>query len=192
MAPLVISYRPRGEGLHAMSIKIDSGDIRRTLSAIEGVYEKYTSGIPFEYFFLDASFDLLYKSEERFERIFQYFSLLAIAIALLGLFGLSAYTAQQKSKEIGIRKVLGASIPSILGLFTREMLILIVAANILAVPAALYVIHQWLGTFAYRMQIEAWAFVLAFAGSMGAALVTIGYQSLKAAFKRPVDELRSE
>jgi len=148
--------------------------------------------IPFEYFFLDAAFDRLYKSEERFERIFQVFSLLAIAIALLGLFSLSAYTAQQKSKEIGIRKVLGASVPSILGLFSREMLILIVAANFIAAPVAIYVIHRWLGTFAYRMSIGARAFVLAFVCSLGAAFLTISYQSLKAARKRPVDELRSE
>jgi putative ABC transport system permease protein len=192
MAPLIISYIPRGNRLYAMSVKINMGDIRGTLAAIETAYKKYSPEIPFEYYFLDAAFDRLYKSEERFERIFQYFSLLAIAIALLGLFSLSAYTAQQKSKEIGIRKVLGASVPSILGLFTREMLILIFAANLIAAPVALYVIHRWLGTFAYRMSIGAWAFVLAFVGSMGAAFVTISYQSLKAAYKRPVDELRSE
>lgn len=192
MAPLIIRYFPWGNRLYAMSVKINTGDIRGTLAAIETVYKKYSPDIPFEYFFLDAAFDRLYKSEERFERIFQYFSLLAIAIALLGLFSLSAYTAQQKSKEIGIRKVLGASVPSILGLFTREMLILIFAANLIAAPVALYVIHRWLGTFAYRMSIGAWAFVLAFVGSMGAAFITISYQSLKAAYKRPVDELRSE
>ena len=192
MAPLIIGYAQRGGRLFYMSVKVNTGDMRGTLAGIEAAYKQYSPMIPFEYFFLDAAFDRLYKSEERFERIFQYFSLLAIAIALLGLFSLSAYTAQQKSKEIGIRKVLGASVPSILGLFSRETLILVVAANLIAAPVAFYVIHRWLGTFAYRMSIGAGAFVLAFGGSLSAAFVTISYQSLKAACKRPVDELRSE
>ncbi|MFA9452580.1 MAG: ABC transporter permease [Candidatus Aminicenantaceae bacterium] len=192
LAPLLISYAPNSSQLYAMSVKISGRDIRGTLDSIEAVYKTFSPGIPFEYFFLDDAFDRLYKSEERFERIFQYFSLLAIAIALLGLFSLSAYTAQQKAKEIGIRKVLGASTSSILGLFSREMLTLIVAANLIAAPIAIYVIHKWLSTFAFRMSIGVGAFVLAFVGSLAAAFLTISYQSLKAAVKKPVDELRSE
>jgi len=192
IAPLLISYAPNSRQMYAMSVKISGGNIRGTLDSIEAVYKTFSLEIPFEYFFLDDAFDRLYKSEERFERIFQYFSLLAIAIALLGLFSLSAYTAQQKAKEIGIRKVLGASTSSILGLISREMLTLIVVANLIAAPIAIYVIHKWLGTFAFRMSIGVGAFVLAFVGSIAAAFLTISYQSLKAAVKKPVDELRSE
>ena len=121
-----------------------------------------------------------------------YFSLLAVCIALLGLFSLTAYSAQQKSKEIGIRKVLGATVPQILSLFSRETIVLIIAANILACPVAVLVIQRWLGNFSYRSDISVWAFVITFFGSMAAAFATISYQSLKAALKKPADELRSE
>lgn len=190
--PLLITNTPWRKEFDYMSIKINTNDIQGTLSSIEGVYKKFSPLIPFEYFFLDDAFDRLYKSEERFEKIFQYFSLLAICIALLGLFSLSAYSAQQKSKGIGIRKVLGASVPQILSLFSRETIVLIVVANALAWPVALLVIQRWLGNFAYRSSISIWAFVLAFSGSLAAAFVTISYQSLKAALKKPADELRTE
>ncbi len=190
--PLLITNTPWRNEFDYMSIKISTNNIQGTLGSIEKVYKRFSPLIPFEYFFLDDAFDRLYKSEERFEKIFQYFSLLAICIALLGLFSLSAYSAQQKSKEIGVRKVLGATVPQILSLFSRETIVLIIAANALACPVALFVIQRWLGNFAYRNSISVWAFVLAFVGSMVAAFVTISYQSLKAALKKPVDELRSE
>ncbi len=190
--PLLITSNPWGNQFRYLSIKINTPDIPRTLAAIEVVYKKFAPVIPFEYFFLDDAFDRLYKNEERFEKIFRYFSFLAILIALLGLFSLSAYSAQQKAKEIGIRKVLGATIPSILGMFSREMLVLIFAANIVAAPVAFYVINRWLAYYAYRMTIGAGAFVVAFFGSLIAALTTVSYQSLRAAFKKPVEELRAE
>jgi putative ABC transport system permease protein len=190
--PLLITNTPWKNEFDYMSIKINTDDIRGTLSSVEKVYKRFSPLIPLEYFFLDDAFDRLYKSEERFEKIFQYFSLLAICIALLGLFSLSAYSAQQKSKEIGIRKVLGATVPQILSLFSRETIVLIIIANAVATPVALYVIERWLGNFAYRSSISVWAFVLAFVGSLAAAFLTISYQSLKAALKKPVEELRSE
>jgi putative ABC transport system permease protein len=190
--PLLITNTPWRNEFDYLSIKINTGDIPGTLGSIEKIFKRFSPLIPFEYFFLDDAFDRLYRSEERFERIFQYFSMLAICIALLGLFSLSAYTAQQKSKEIGIRKVLGATVPQILSLFSRETVVLIVVANILACPIALFVIERWLNQFAYRNSISAGAFVLAFVGSMAAAFATISYQSVKAALKKPADELRSE
>jgi putative ABC transport system permease protein len=190
--PLLITNTPWRNEFDYLSIKISTNNIRQTLGSIEKVYKRFSPLIPFEYFFLDDAFDSLYKSEERFEKIFHYFSLLAICIALLGLFSLSAYSAQQKSKEIGIRKVLGATVPQILSLFSREIVVLIIVANAVACPVALFVIQRWLGNFAYRSSISVWAFVLAFVGSMAAAFLTISYQSLKAALKKPADELRSE
>ncbi len=190
--PLLITNTPWRKEFDYMSIKIDTDDIQDTLSSIEKIYKRFSPLIPFEYFFLDDAFDRLYKSEERFEKIFQYLSLLAICIALLGLFSLSAYSAQQKSKEIGIRKVLGATVPQILSLFSRETIVLTIAANALAWPVAFFVFQRWRGNFAFRTSISIWVFVLAFVGSMAAAFVTISYQSLKAALKKPADELRSE
>lgn len=190
--PLLITNTPWKNEFDFLSIKINTNDIRGTLASIEKVYKRFSPLIPFEYFFLDDAFDRLYKSEERFEKIFQYFSLLAICIALLGLFSLQAYSAQRKSKEIGIRKVLGASTPQILSLFSRETIVLLIVANAVACPVALFVIQRWLGNFAYRSSISVWAFVLALVGSMAAAFLTISYQSMKAALKKPADELRSE
>jgi len=192
VGPLLITSNPWGTRFDYLSVKIRSEDLPGTVAAVEKIFKKYSPLISFEYFFLDDAFDRMYKAEERFERIFLYFSLLAIAVALLGLFSLSAFTAQQKAKEIGIRKVLGATVPNILALFSREMVILIVAANLLAAPIAIYVINLWLGNYAHRMKIGAGAFLIAFAASLIAAFVTISYQSLKAAFKKPADELRAE
>jgi putative ABC transport system permease protein len=190
--PLLITNTPWRNEFDYLSIKLNTDDIQGTLGSIEKIFKQFSPLISFEYFFLDDAFDRLYRSEERFERIFQYFSLLAICIALLGLFSLSAYTAQQKSKEIGIRKVLGATIPQILSLFSRETIVLIIVANALACPIAFFVIQKWLDQFAYRNSISVWAFLLALVGSMGAAFATISYQSVKAALKKPADELRSE
>lgn len=192
VAPLLITSNPWGNRFYYLSVKVRSQDLPATLRSVEKIFKKYSPLISFEYFFLDDAFDRLYKSEERFERIFLYFSLLAISVALLGLFSLSAYTAQQKAKEIGIRKVLGATIPNVLALFSREIVTMIVAANLLAAPIAVYVIYLWLGNFAYRMHIGVKAFLIAFAASLLAAFATISYQSLKAAFKKPADELRAE
>jgi putative ABC transport system permease protein len=190
--PLLLNLSTMGGAFTSLSIKFKSSNIPETLKDIEKVYERFSPVIPFEYWFLDQAFDTLYKSEERFQKIFFYFSCLAIFIALLGLFSLSSYSLQQKSKEIGIRKVLGASIPNILTLFSKELILLIFAANAVAWPAAFYVINKWLGNFAYRENISLWIFLLAFVSSILAALLTIGFQILKAAFKNPVDELRCE
>jgi putative ABC transport system permease protein len=160
------------------------------MKKIESVFSRHSPLFPFEYFFLDDAFDRLYRSEERFELIFKYFSLLAIGIALLGLFSLSAYTSQQKSREIGIRKILGATSRDIMRLFSNEVALLILAANIIAAPLAIYTINLWLNNFAYRVSINPWVFVLVLAGSFGAALGTISFQLIKAAHLKPVDEIR--
>lgn len=192
IAPLLITNNPWGNRFNFVSIKTHSQNLPQTLAEIEKIFKGFSPLNPFEFFFLDDAFNRLYRSEERFQRIFLYFSMLAICIALLGLFSLSAYSAQQKSKEIGIRKVLGASTLSIWSIFSREMIGLILGANILAWPAALYVINRWQENFAYRSPLALYAFVLALLGSLLAALLTISIQSLKAAFKDPVTELRNE
>ncbi len=192
IGPLIITYHPWEGRFDYLSVKLNTKDLPATMKDIQKAYKEFSPLLPFEYFFLDEAFDRLYKSEERFQRIFLYFSVLAICIALLGLFSLSAYTAHQKAKEIGIRKVLGASVPSILSLFARNMMFLIVIANIVAWPTAYFVIQKFLQNYAYRQDVSLWAFVLALFGSLVAALITVSYQSFKAAFKNPADELRTE
>jgi len=192
IGPLIITHSPWQGQFDYLSVKLNTADVQGTMKDIKKVYKEFSPLLPFEYFFLDDAFDRLYKSEERFQRIFLYFSVLAICIALLGLFSLSAYSAQQKSKQIGIRKVLGASVPSILSLFIRDMMVLIVIANIAAWPTAYFVINKFLQNYAYRDELSLWAFVLVFAGSLTAALATISFQSFKAAVKNPADVLRIE
>jgi len=192
IGPLIITSNPWGTRFDYLSVKLNTTDLPATMKEITKVYKEFSPLLPFEYFFLDDAFDRLYKSEEQFQRIFLYFSVLAIFIALLGLFSLSAFTAQQKSKEIGIRKVLGATVPDVLSLFVKEMIILIIAANVIAWPVAYLVIQKWLQNFAYRDAVSLWAFVAALFGSLAAAMITVSYQSLKAAFKNPADELRTE
>ncbi len=192
IGPLIITSNPWGTRFDYLSVKLNTTDLPAAMKDIKKVYKEFSPLLPFEYFFLDEAFDRLYKSEEQFQRIFLYFSVLAVCIALLGLFSLSAYTAQQKSKEIGIRKVLGASVPSILSLFVKDMMFLIVIANIVAWPTAYFVIQKFLQNYAYRQDVSLWAFVFALFGSLAAALITVSYQSFKAAFKSPADELRTE
>ena len=173
-------------------VKIGEGEPRGILARLQTAYEEATPGFPFTYEFLSEAVDRQYVSDRALGSLFNSFTLLSVLIACLGLYGLASFTTEQKTKEIGIRKVLGASTASILGLFSRQMLVLIAAANLIAVPVALFVVLHWLEGFAFRMPIGAGAFVLAFGGSMAAAFLTISYQSLKAAHKKPVDELRSE
>lgn len=190
--PLIMTYSTMGASLRNLSIKFNSSNITETIKDIEKVYKKFSPVIPFEYWFLDDAFDTLYKSEERFQKIFLYFSCLAIFIALLGLFSLSSFTIQQKTREIGIRKALGASVPQILSIFSKELTLLIIVANVIAWPVAFYVINWWLGYYAFQSSISLWVFFLVLLGSILAALMTISYQSLKAALKNPAEELRNE
>ncbi|MBD3415244.1 MAG: FtsX-like permease family protein [Candidatus Aminicenantes bacterium] len=189
---LIITRNPWENRFDYLSVKLNTNDLPRTVQEIKKVYKEFSPLLPFEYFFLDQAFDRVYKSEERFQKIFLYFSILAICIALLGLFSLTAFTAQQKAKEIGIRKVLGATVPSILSMFVKDMMLLIGLANLIAWPAAYYVIQKFLQNYAYREDVSLWAFVLALFGSAVAALATISYQSFRAAFKNPADVLRTE
>jgi putative ABC transport system permease protein len=121
-----------------------------------------------------------------------YFSFLAVLIGCLGLFGMASFTAEQRTKEIGIRKVLGASVPGIIRLLAKEFMLLVILANLIALPVAYFAMNRWLQGFAYRMDIHAWVFVLSAALSLTIALVTVSYQAVRAALANPVDSLRYE
>ena len=174
------------------SLRIGGEDIRETMSYIEREWLEWLPGHPFEYFFLDDDFDRLYRSEEKMGRVFQSFTILAIFISCLGLFGLTAYSLERRTKEIGIRKVLGASVSKIVVMFSKDFSKEILLANIIAWPIIYWAMSRWLQNFAYRIEISIWSFFVSAFLVILVSLMTIGYQFIKAALANPVDSLRYE
>jgi len=150
------------------------------------------AGQPFNYTFLDEAFDQMYRTEQRVGNIFITFAILAIFIACLGLFGLSAFMAEQRTKEIGIRKVLGASVGNIVTMLSKDFLKLVLIAAVIAFPLAWWGMRTWLQDFAYRTEISWWIFALAGAVAVLIALATVSFQAVRAAVSNPVESLRSE
>ncbi|MFZ6002264.1 MAG: ABC transporter permease [Bacteroidota bacterium] len=174
-----------------MSLKINHKDVPATLAHIESVFKK-NSQYPFEYQFLTDVYANLYQSEEKLGEVFGFFTVVSILIASMGLFGLAAFLAQQRTKEIGIRKVLGGSVQSILFLLSRDFMGLVVVAFVVAVPLGWFAMNQWLRDFAYRDELAWWTFAVAGLLAGVIAYISIGYQSLKASRANPVESLRSE
>ena len=185
----IIFYPAQGNDL---TIKLSSDNLPAKLATLEKIYKKYFVGNPFEYLFVDELFNKQYKAEAQFGKIFSAASILAILIACMGLFGLTVFTVESRTKEIGIRKVLGASVGSISSLLTVDFLKLVFVAIVIASPIAWYFMNQWLADFAYRTPVQWWVFALAGGLALLLALVTIGFQSVKAALANPVESLRSE
>ncbi len=175
-----------------LSIRILPQNISETIAYIQKTWRKMIPSYPLDYFFLDASFEQMHISDKKMGEIFSIFSILAIFVACLGLFGLATYTAEQKTKEIGVRKVLGASVSNIYLLLSREFLKWVALANLIAWPVAYYTMHKWLQNFAYRVMIS-WEIFLVSAGlALVISLVTVSYQSIRAAIANPVESLRYE
>jgi len=189
--PIVLFASTKVNGYNRISIKV-SGNTEAALTHIENTWKKFLPETPFDYAFLDERFADLYKSEQQQQSIFTIFSCIAIFIACLGLFGLSAFTITQRIKEIGIRKVLGASVGSIVNLISKDFLLLVIIASIIAFPVAWYVMNNWLQDFAYRINIAWWIFIFAGAAALLIAFATISFQAVKAAVSNPVKSLRSE
>jgi putative ABC transport system permease protein len=175
-----------------ISIKVAANDLPRTLASIRSQYEAFFPGNIFDYFFMNERFNRQYKDDQLFGKVFGLFAGFAIFVACLGLFGLSLVTTAQRTKEIGVRKVLGASAGHIVTLLSKDFLKLVLVANLIAWPLAWYAIHTWLEGFAYRIDLDVWVFVLAGILALLVALLTISYQSVKAALSNPVNSLRSE
>ena len=175
-----------------VEVSITSNDLPQTLATIEAAWERHTNGMPMDYSFLDEDFDALFKADQQIGTIFGGFSLLAIVIACLGLLALAAFMAEQRTKEIGIRKVLGASVKSIMVLLSKDFTRLIIIAFIVATPLAYWAMQQWLNDFAYRTSIGLSTFAIAGLLALLIALLTVSYQSIKAALANPVDSLRNE
>ena len=174
------------------SIRIRSDDVAGTLSFLKAQWKEIAPNKPFDYFFLDDDYDKLYRAEEQIGTLFGLFSILAIFVASLGLFGLASFTAQLRIKEIGIRKVLGASVSNLVLMLSKEFALLVGLANLIAWPIAYYAMHRWLQDFAYRIDLNIWAFVLSGFLALFIALTTVSYQAWKVARTNPVDALRYE
>lgn len=175
-----------------ISVRINSGSITETLNYISKTWDSFTEGKPFEYSFLDEEYNNLYRNEQQTENIFMIFSSLAIFIALIGLYGLISFTTGQRKKEIGIRKVLGSSVCGIIKNIIKNFVVLIILANVIAWPAAYYIMNKWLDNFAYKANLDLWVFLSAGLLVLLIAVITIISQSLKAAASNPVDSLRYE
>ncbi len=190
ITPLVIQIWPSSTRLFAIRIAPDN--IQETLKFIENTWKKMDPSHPYEYSFMDETFDQLYKSEERLGQIAGIFSTLAIFIAAMGLFGLTLFTLEQRTKEIGVRKVLGASVADIYVLVSKEFALLVLFANLFAWPTAYFLTRKWLQSFAYRTDIGIGVFVLSAALALLIALATVSFQAIKAASANPTGSLRYE
>ncbi len=176
----------------AASFRLSSANLPALVSQIENKWKQVAPGQPFSYAFLEDSFDAMYWAEQRIGTIALTFAVLAILIACLGLFGLATFMAEQRTKEIGIRKVLGASVFSLVGLLSKDFLKLVLIAILIASPIAWYAMNEWLSEFAYKIDIEWWMFAGAGLLAISIALLTVSFQSIKAALMNPVKSLRSE
>jgi putative ABC transport system permease protein len=174
------------------SLKVGAVNLPETIEAVKADYENRFPGNPFEYFFLDEYFNRQYQADQQFGQTFGFFAGLAIFVACLGLFGLASFATSQRIKEIGVRKVLGASVPDILLLLSKDFILLVLLAFALAVPVAWYSMHQWLQNYAFQTDLKWWIFVLPGVLIMLIAWLTVSYQSLKAALMNPVKSLRNE
>ncbi len=190
--PLIITNRPWRDRFDNLSIKIGMSNVSGTLGAMEETWQRFAPAVPFEYWFLDESFDSLYRSEQRFREIFFYFCCLALFIALLGLFGLASCSVEQRTKEIGVRKVLGATAMGITSLLSKDFLKLVIVANIISWPISWFAMNHWLQGFAYRIEIGWWAFLLAGGLALLIALLTVSTQAIRVAVANPVESLRYE
>ncbi|MEM1137443.1 MAG: FtsX-like permease family protein, partial [Bacteroidota bacterium] len=188
--PLTIRLEPTNT--RYLSLNISTEDIVTTVASVEKEWQRLAPQRPFNYFFLDQSFNEQYKAEMRFGELFIYFACLAIFIACLGLLGLISYTIVQRTKEIGIRKVLGASKLSIIKLLTQDVVKLIIIAFFIALPIAWFSLSKWLENFAYQTDLSGWIFILAGLLVMSITLITISIQALKAALLNPVDSIKNE
>jgi putative ABC transport system permease protein len=187
--PVIFYYSPSGWTVY---IKTTGTDAPGAIASAQKIWKIYTQDFPFEYSFLDEDFNKMYRDDQRTAILFNVFAIAAILISCLGLFGLATYTAQVKTKEIGIRKVLGASVATIIRLLAREFIVLVLIAFVIASPVAWLMMNKWLRDFVYRININGWIFLITGLLAIAIALLTVGFQAIKAAIANPVKSLRTE
>jgi putative ABC transport system permease protein len=189
IAPLVMMLDQRGGG---MLVKVKTAAIEPFLKNVKALWDRYNAKGPLTYSFLEERFGNVYASEKRTGQIFTLFAFISILIAAMGLFGLSAFTTRQRTKEIGVRKVLGASVPQVMVLLSKEFVYMVIAAFVLAIPVTWFAMHKWLEEFAYRIPIGTSIFLLAGGIALIIAIVTVSLQAMRAALANPIRSLRSE
>ena len=193
IVPMVLVMTPPSSPyFNNLSVKLSGNNVSASLDYLQKTWQKFLPEIPYQYAFLDENFDKLYESEQRQGTLFTVFACIAIFIASLGLFGLSAFAITQRIKEIGVRKVLGANVSSIVTLLSKDFLKLVLIAAIIAFPVAWYAMNSWLKDFAYRINIPWWIFILAAIAAALIALITVSFQAIKAAISNPIKSLRTE
>jgi putative ABC transport system permease protein len=181
-----------GRGFYTMSVRIDGARTNQAIDLIRATWNRLNPDHPLEYQFLDEHFRQVYRADQQVTTMVSVLAVLAILISCLGLFGLASYSAEKRIKEIGIRKVMGASVQSIVSLLSRHFVGLVLWSNLIAWPLAWFAIHRWLEDYAYRISISWWVFVLAAVLAMAIALVTVSILAFRAAVANPVDSLRVE
>ena len=190
ITPLVLvmdkDWRP------SLSIRVNSNNLALIISQIKTKWEALAPNQQFDYSFMDEDFDAIYRTEQRVGKLFIIFTIFTLIIACLGLFGLAAYAAEQRNKEIGIRKVLGASLSTVIALLSKDFIKLVLISIAIATPLAWLAMHKWLEGFAYRQNIQWWVLVVTGLGAILIAFITISFQAVKAALVNPVESLRSE
>jgi len=182
----------KGWGINYVAVRLNTNDVTGTIQYIKETWASVNPALPFDYTFLDETFGSLHTTEQTTGRTALVFCLLAIVVCCLGLYGLSAFVIERRTKEIGIRKVLGASVKDTVWSLSRSFLRLVLLAFVLAVPLAWIVMGRWLQNFAYRVDLEVWVFGISGVLALLIAFATVGFQSLKAALANPVDSLRHE
>jgi putative ABC transport system permease protein len=183
---------PSSSYYNSISIKVNGNNVQSAINTIKDTWHQYVPNAPFDYTFLDDRFQKLYDAEQQESKLFTIFSCLAIFIACLGLFGLSAFTISQRIKEIGVRKVLGASVPQIVVELSRDFMKLVIVSAVVALPVAWFLMHRWLLAFASKIDLSWWVFLGAGVIAFIIAFATISMQTVKAANVNPVKSLRSE
>ncbi|HVX26727.1 MAG TPA: ABC transporter permease [Parafilimonas sp.] len=189
VTPLIIQ---QGENWGSIAVRINSKNMPSVINSIQTKWNKMTNGQPFNYTFMDADFNKIYTAEQQTGKLFITFAVFAIFIGCLGLFGLVTYAAEQRTKEIGVRKVLGASVSRIVAMLSKDFAKLVLISSVIAFPIAWWAMHKWLESFAYRTNISWWIFIVAGLAAILIALITVSFQAIKAAIANPVKSLRTE
>ncbi|MFD2935888.1 ABC transporter permease [Spirosoma flavum] len=190
ISPLILVFNASNTSY--LLVKTRAGQTQQAIADLERITKAFNPNYPFNYHFVDEAYEKLYRSEQQVSTLVNYFGILAILISCLGLFALAAFTAEQRTKEIGVRKVLGASVPNIVGLLSKDFLKLVLVALVLSSPLAWWALSKWLGTFAYQTELAWWIFAVAGVMAFVIAFLTVSYQSIKAALTNPITSLRSE
>ena len=181
------------ENMYNLILRLNPAqNVKQSISSIEKIWKKYTPQVPFDYKFIDEEFGNKFRAEERIGKLASYFALLAIFISCLGLFGMASFVAEQRTKEIGIRKVLGAGVITLWRMLSTEFFVLVLLSCIIAAPIAWYYLHNWLSNYDYRIEIKWQVFVMAGIAALTITLLTVSFQAIKAALSNPIKSLRTE